>query len=117
MEKQRRPFKDNLQVLRKERKITQKELAKQLNVTQGAITNWETGRAEPSIEILIALSRILLISIDALLDNQKESNTFEEYLLQVCRQLNEEGQEKLMEQAEFFVSSDRYIKNAESDVS
>lgn len=38
--------------LREKRGITQKELANALNVTQTAITYWETGKREPSAEII-----------------------------------------------------------------
>lgn len=38
--------------LREKKGITQKELANALNVTQTAITYWETGKREPSAEII-----------------------------------------------------------------
>lgn len=51
---------------RKRKNMTQQELADALGVTNRAISKWETGRGVPDISILENLSRILGISIDAL---------------------------------------------------
>ena len=53
--------------IRTELNITQEELAKQLNVTKGAISNWEVGRNYPDIQPLVKLSDELNISLDQLL--------------------------------------------------
>lgn len=48
--------------------ITQEELAKELNVSRSAISNWEIGRNYPDIQTLIDLSKILDVSLDFLLN-------------------------------------------------
>lgn len=50
---------DKIKELRKEKKLTQKELASAIGVTQGVIHFWETGRNKPSTYNLILLSRVL----------------------------------------------------------
>lgn len=45
-------YMQRLRQLRDEHKLSQKELAQALNVTQTAITYWETGKREPSAEII-----------------------------------------------------------------
>lgn len=59
-------FCDTLKMLRKQRKIKQSEMAAALNVTQGAIANWENGIRAPSIDALPDIARLLDVSIDQL---------------------------------------------------
>lgn len=57
---------DKLKELRKSKNYSQKFLADQLGITQGAISQWEQGKSTPNIEKLIELSKILQCSIDEL---------------------------------------------------
>ena len=63
---------------RKEKGLTQDELAEKINVTEKAISRWETGRGTPDISLLIPLSKTLGISVSELLngkeDRQEEKN-------------------------------------------
>lgn len=52
--------------------ITQEELAKRLNVTRAAISNWEVGRNYPDIQFLVKISDELNISLDQLLRGDKK---------------------------------------------
>ncbi len=56
--------------LRKQKNMTQKDLAKKLGVTDKAISRWETGRGYPDIEILPDLAKILSVSINELLNGE-----------------------------------------------
>jgi transcriptional regulator with XRE-family HTH domain len=47
-----------LKTLRKEKNMTQEELAKLLNVHKGTISNWENGYRFPEERILIKLAEI-----------------------------------------------------------
>ncbi len=60
-------FHEKLQELRKQRGLTQEELAAQLYVSRTAISKWESGRGYPSIDSLKAISAFFSISIDDLL--------------------------------------------------
>lgn len=53
--------------LRKEKKLTQKQLAEKLNVTNKAVSKWETGLGAPDISLLKELSKILGTSVNELL--------------------------------------------------
>jgi transcriptional regulator with XRE-family HTH domain len=57
--------------LRKEKKLTQKELAEQLGITDKAVSKWERGLSYPDISLLSNLSRILGVSTSELLNNEK----------------------------------------------
>lgn len=53
--------------LRKEKKLTQTDLAKGVHVTQQTVTAWESGRAVPNANTLDALANFLNVSADYLL--------------------------------------------------
>ena len=61
-------FKDVLKSLRKSRKITQSELGNMLGYGYTAISNYESGRNEPSINDLIRLADYFNVSLDYLTD-------------------------------------------------
>ena len=64
-------FHENLQALRKQRGLTQVELAAELFVSRTAISKWEAGRGYPSIDSLKAISRFFGVSIDGLLSGEE----------------------------------------------
>lgn len=55
---------------RKSKNLTQKELAKEIGVTDKAISRWETGKGYPDIEILPALANALSVSLNELLNGE-----------------------------------------------
>lgn len=62
---------EKLQELRKQRGLTQEELAAALFVSRTAISKWESGRGYPSIDSLRAISRFFSVSIDNLLSTDE----------------------------------------------
>lgn len=60
-------FPDRLVELRKSKAITQTELGQMLHLSRTAISNYETGKLEPSMDTLIKLSEIFNISLDELM--------------------------------------------------
>ena len=67
-------FKDQIKEIRKKEGLTQEELALKLSVTRQAVSNWETGKNLPDIEILINISGVFNISLDQLIkgDNMEK---------------------------------------------
>jgi transcriptional regulator with XRE-family HTH domain len=59
--------------IRKDKNMTQKELANLLNVTDKAVSKWERGEGYPDVALLPLLSNILGISIDELLNSQNQT--------------------------------------------
>lgn len=47
----------NIRKLRKERKLSQEQLAERLHVTRQAVSSWETGKNQPDIEMLEAIAK------------------------------------------------------------
>ena len=73
----RKTLANNIKELRKNRKLNQVELAKQLNVSQQTVGAWETGRAIPGSDTLDMLANYFGVTTDYLLgrnglEDQKE---------------------------------------------
>lgn len=64
-------FGKTLAKLRKERKLTQQELADLLNVTNKTISKWETNTTAPDIDTLKRISQVLNVPVDVLLGNSQ----------------------------------------------
>lgn len=57
---------NELKRYREKNNYSQKEIAKKINITQSAYSNYEKGKRLPNIEILIKLANIYDISLDIL---------------------------------------------------
>ena len=84
-------FNEKLQELRKQKGLTQVELAELLYVSRTAISKWESGRGFPNIESLKEISKFFSVSLDELLsgeeilaiaenDNKQKERTFRDLL-------------------------------------
>lgn len=60
-------FSERLLKLRKEKHLSQEELARKIGVTDGAISFWEKGENEPKLSYIFSLSKVLNVSSDYLL--------------------------------------------------
>ena len=65
-------FGDFLYALRKEKGITQAQLAQELGVTNKAVSKWETGEAMPETSLLVPLSKIFGVTVDELLNGERQ---------------------------------------------
>ena len=64
-------FNEKLQQLRKQKDLTQEQLAEQLYVSRTAISKWESGKGYPNIESLKCIARLFSITIDELLSGDE----------------------------------------------
>lgn len=60
-------FNDKLQELRKQRGLTQEQLAEKLYVSRTAVSKWESGRGYPSIDSLKEIAKFFSVTVDELL--------------------------------------------------
>ena len=65
-------FSERLKNLRKERGVSQEELAKVLHITRQSISKWETGTAYPDMEKMKMLSDFYELSLDELMDQDSK---------------------------------------------
>ena len=70
-------FNEKLQELRKQKGLTQEQLAQSLFVSRTAISKWESGRGYPNIDSLKAIAKLFSISIDDLLSSEELLNVAE----------------------------------------
>lgn len=61
------PFAERLQTARLQRKLTQKDVAVQLGMTERSYQHYEGGTRRPNFETLVALADLLGVSTDYLL--------------------------------------------------
>jgi transcriptional regulator with XRE-family HTH domain len=62
-------FNQKLQELRKQKGLTQEELAASLYVSRTAVSKWESGRGYPNIDSLMAIAKFFSITVDDLLSS------------------------------------------------
>lgn len=58
---------ERIKDLRKRRKLSQRELAEKLNVSQQTVGSWETGRSEPNSEMMVRLADYFGVTTDYIL--------------------------------------------------
>ena len=71
-------FNQRLQELRKQKGLTQEELATSLYVSRTAISKWESGRGYPNIESLQAIAKFFSVTVDELLSTNEVLTIAEE---------------------------------------
>ncbi len=64
-------FCKKLQELRKQKGLTQEELAEVLHVSRTAVSKWESGRGYPNIDSLKAIAKQFCITVDELLSGEE----------------------------------------------
>lgn len=114
----------SLKALRKERSLTQSQLADKLGVSQSNIAEWESGKKNPNLESLIALSDFFSVSIDFLLGrthqnisnkdikNTKENNSaYVQELLNNFNSLSTKNQIKLLAFSQDLVDEEHSVSS------
>lgn len=87
-----------IQDKRKEKNLTQLQLAQMLKITDRAVSKWETGRAMPDSAIMLDLCRVLNINVTDLLNGEvinMDNEKIEQTLLEMTKQ-KEEADKRLL---------------------
>ena len=87
--------------VRKEKNMTQQELANKLNITDRAISHWENGRSMPDAGIMLELCKLLDINVNELLSAKKiikesYNEQAEENLLEMRREIESKNKKILI---------------------
>ena len=90
-----------IEKVRKEKNMTQQELAMKLNITDRAISHWENGRSMPDAGIMLELCKLLDINVDELLSAKKiieesYNEQAEENLLEMRREIESKNKKILI---------------------
>ena len=76
---------DNIRNFRKDRGLTQEELAIRLNVVRQTVSKWEKGLSVPDVDLLQRLADVLEVSVSQLLGGSPEQEP--EHADEIARQL------------------------------
>lgn len=79
-----------LKELRKEKALTQEQLAEQFNVSSRTVSRWENGNNMPDISVLVMLSEFYDVDIREIIDGERKSEN-----------MNEEMKDTLVKVAEY----------------
>ena len=87
--------------LRKEKKLTQEQVAQYLNMTQSTYQHYENGRAEPSIDTILKLADFYQVSVDYLLEREYNNEigyltNEQKNIVFVIKKLNDENLNKTL---------------------
>lgn len=107
-------FSSRLKSLRKEKKLSQEDLAKKIGVLRHNIADREQERSEPDIDMLIKLSDYFNVSIDFLLGKTDIRNSFakEDILVNPIKTKNWINEELIMAG---IIPTDKELSDEETD--
>lgn len=88
---------EKLYELRKEKNLSQEEVADKLNVTRQTISKWETNQSTPDFDKIIPICELFEISTEELLTGKKT----EEKAMPIVNQTNQEDSKKELSKEEF----------------
>lgn len=78
---------ETIRKYRKEKNLTQEEMARRLGVTPPAVNKWENGNSCPDIALLAPIARLLDISLDTLLEFR--SNLTDEEITNIVNEIDQ----------------------------
>lgn len=76
-----------LKFLRKQRKLTQVEMARILNIAQSTYAQYETGKSNPDYNILVKIANFFEVSVDYLLGNDFINDAESTYNFEKTKQM------------------------------
>ena len=60
-----------IKAMRKEKNLTQREVAEKLNISEKTVSKWETGNGLPEVGLMLPLCKLLEISVNELLSGAR----------------------------------------------
>ena len=78
-----------LKKLRKEKNLTQEQLAEQLSISGRTVSRWETGTNMPDISLLVELANFYDVSIPEIIDGERKSETMNEEVKEAALKLSD----------------------------
>ena len=85
---------ENIRKFRKERNLTQEQLAEILGLTTGAVHKWESGQSVPELNLIVEMADFFDVSVDVLLGYQLKDNQISSIISRLqgyCRTLDPEA--------------------------
>ncbi|MBQ2909302.1 MAG: helix-turn-helix transcriptional regulator [Bacilli bacterium] len=89
-------FGDNLKLIRKNKKMSQEELAEKVNVSRQSVSKWETGEAHPEMNNILELCKIFNCKINDLVhEDMSDISSLDEEIVMKVAKLNEKKQKQV----------------------
>ena len=86
-----------LKDLRKQKNLTQEQLAEQLGVSGRTVSRWETGNNMPDISLLVELAEFYEVTIPELINGERKSETMNENEKEVAATMADYAKEEKTE--------------------
>lgn len=122
-------FGERLRALRTEKGLSQMDFAKQIRISKSSVNMYERGEREPSFETLETIADYFNVDLDYLLgksdvacrihlapDAKVTLSYAEQKLIRSFRELNPEGQQKVLDYTADLSASGRYIKTTSDNI-
>ena len=76
-----------LKELRKEKGLTQEQLAEQFNVSRRSVSRWETGNNMPDLSMLITLAEYYEVDVKEIIDGKRKSENMNEEMKDILEKV------------------------------
>ncbi len=83
-----------LKELRKEKELTQEQLAEQFHVSDRTVSRWETGSNMPDLSVLVELAEFYQVEIKEIIDGERKSEKMNEEVKEVAVKMADYAQEQ-----------------------
>ena len=85
-----------IKAIRKEKNLTQREVAERLNISEKTVSKWETGNGLPEVSLMLPLCELLEISVNELLSGERldEKQYFEKAEQNIMSLIQEKAEAK-----------------------
>lgn len=111
------PIGNKIRTLRRNKNLTQEELAQKLSVTSQAISKWERGLSSPDIAMLPIIARFFGITMDELFNYRLDALTYKERFIRFMadNDVLKFGEFKLKSGrvSPYFITTERYSSGAQ----
>lgn len=101
---------ENIRELRKERNMTQEQLAEAMGVSTASVSKWETAQSAPELTVLMELADYFAVSVDMLMGHTVEPDRVESRLARL-KELREAGEYDLCA-----AEAEKLVRNFPNDV-
>lgn len=81
---------ENIKTIRKERGLTQEELAIRVNVVRQTVSKWEKGQSVPDADLLQRIADVLEVTVSQLLGEEKEVEQNRNEIAEQLSRINEQ---------------------------
>lgn len=99
-------FKERLSNLLNESGISQRELAREINIDEAALSKYVSGVRKPRMDILVNIARVLAVSVEYLATGSDRNEDFNAVKNLVCRNISTMSDSQKLELVEIILKKE-----------